>query len=84
MQYYKLFFLATVAVASLASPTPTLTSNSGLCNQCSAGSLQCCDKVLPRDDPNILALLNLVLGLYTGPNGQVGITCAPLSSPALW
>ncbi|KAH6907288.1 hydrophobin-319 [Coprinopsis sp. MPI-PUGE-AT-0042] len=69
-------FLSTLALATLAIAAPT--GGTPPSQQCSTGSVQCCDSVQAANSPGV-GLLAGLLGIVLGPiTGQVGLTCSPI------
>jgi hypothetical protein len=76
---FKLSALATLALATLATATPTRRNDSGPSNQCNTGTLQCCASTSTASDPSTAALLGLLGVVVQDVTTLVGVTCSPIT-----
>ncbi|TFK37481.1 hydrophobin-319 [Crucibulum laeve] len=75
--FSKVALLATASLAVFAVASPTAGSGS---NQCSTGSVQCCNSVQDAKSAQAASAIAGLVGVITGPiTGQVGLECNPIS-----
>lgn len=62
---------STVTITATATATPA--------DQCSTGSIQCCNSVQSASSPDVTTILGLLGLVVDGEDVLVGLTCSPLS-----
>jgi len=75
---FKLSFVSTVALATLAAATPVRRGGEPA-SSCSTGPVQCCDSVQSAGSPAASTLLGLLGIVVQGADVPIGITCSPIS-----
>ena len=76
MQFKALTVLSLAAILAAATGAPT-KDNTG--DQCTTGSLQCCNSTGQATDPAISTLLGLLGIDVSDVTALVGVTCSPIT-----
>ncbi|PPQ70441.1 hypothetical protein CVT26_013935 [Gymnopilus dilepis] len=74
---FKLSALATIALAALAVATPARRNEPA--DQCTTGSLQCCQSVEQADDPAAASIIKSLGIVVQDVTALVGLTCDPIA-----
>ncbi|PPQ73245.1 hypothetical protein CVT26_015055 [Gymnopilus dilepis] len=75
----KQTFVFALAASSFAFAKPILDRRDTLANECTTGTLQCCNSVQKGNNSTVALLFGLLGVVNPDPNGLVGVTCSPLS-----
>ncbi|TFK37483.1 fungal hydrophobin-domain-containing protein [Crucibulum laeve] len=75
--FSKVALLATASLAIFAAASPIAEAGS---NQCSTGTVQCCNSFQDAKSAQVTSLLSGLAGVDVGAiTGQVGVECNPIS-----
>ncbi|KAF8876886.1 fungal hydrophobin-domain-containing protein [Gymnopilus junonius] len=75
MQFKAIITVLAVAATTLAAATNTPPPT----NECTTGSLECCDSTGSATDPAIASLLSLLGVNVQDVTALVGVTCSPIT-----
>ncbi|OCH93162.1 fungal hydrophobin [Obba rivulosa] len=71
------FAVLAMPLLAVATPVELIARQD---QQCSTGSIQCCDSVQDANSGGVVATLLGLLGIVAGDiTGQVGLTCSPIT-----